>query len=248
MAKRDASNAPAHPLQQALFKVLDDQFPRLVLKRLASKLAAQGLSLSASQRKAVLARIESNDFRSFRLPGRTPAGLKSINLRWTAEDTVHLKRQAARVKSQLPHLIKTESDVLAGAILGELTIRWKRQAAREERVRRGFRARLSDRWQRPLEGLAMMLTITREFSEMVGGRLETERTRSNKHLVTVLTRLHARACQVAAEVLALLREGFADGAMGRWRTLHEIAVMRCSSELAAMQWQNAISCTIKLSR
>ena len=43
-------------------------------------------------------------------------------------------------------------------------------------------------------------------------------------LIEVLTRLHARSCQVAAEVLVLLKSGFSDGAMARWRTLHEIAV------------------------
>ncbi|MGE5653343.1 MAG: DUF5677 domain-containing protein, partial [Bacillota bacterium] len=39
------------------------------------------------------------------------------------------------------------------------------------------------------------------------------------------TRLHARACQVTSEILTLLRNGFADGAMARWRTLHEIAAV-----------------------
>ena len=34
-----------------------------------------------------------------------------------------------------------------------------------------------------------------------------------------------RACQVTDEILCLLENGFADGAMARWRTLHEIAVV-----------------------
>lgn len=40
----------------------------------------------------------------------------------------------------------------------------------------------------------------------------------------VLSRSHARSCQVALEILTLLQNGFADGADARWRTLHEIAV------------------------
>jgi hypothetical protein len=43
--------------------------------------------------------------------------------------------------------------------------------------------------------------------------------------VDVLTRLHARACQIAEEVACLLEGGFADGAMARWRTLQEISAV-----------------------
>lgn len=41
----------------------------------------------------------------------------------------------------------------------------------------------------------------------------------------VLITLHARACQIASEILALLRTGFADGAHARWRSLHEVSVI-----------------------
>lgn len=40
-----------------------------------------------------------------------------------------------------------------------------------------------------------------------------------------LIRLHVRALRVSREVAALLRAGFASGAMARWRTLHEIAAV-----------------------
>jgi hypothetical protein len=71
----------------------------------------------------------------------------------------------------------------------------------------------------------MMIAITRQFSVLAGRQLAKEQTDHNQHLASALTRLHARACQVAAEILALMQHGFADGAMARWRTLHEIAVI-----------------------
>src|SRR4029453_18700836 len=43
------------------------------------------------------------------------------------------------------------------------------------------------------------------------------------YLVYIVTRLHARACQISLEVHTLLSFGLADGAMARCRTLHEIA-------------------------
>src|SRR5208282_6072349 len=51
--------------------------------------------------------------------------------------------------------------------------------------------------------------------------------RSSDFAFEVLTRLHARSCQIASEVLSLLLAGHADGAMARWRSLHEISVV-CS--------------------
>ena len=44
-------------------------------------------------------------------------------------------------------------------------------------------------------------------------------------MLEVLTRLHARSCQICDEVLTLLGAGLADGAMARWRTLHEVSVV-----------------------
>ena len=40
----------------------------------------------------------------------------------------------------------------------------------------------------------------------------------------VITRSHVRSCLITEEIVCLLTAGFADGAMARWRTMHEIAV------------------------
>ena len=41
----------------------------------------------------------------------------------------------------------------------------------------------------------------------------------------VLCRLHAKSLQISAEMICLLKGGFADGALGRWRSLHECSVI-----------------------
>jgi hypothetical protein len=87
----------------------------------------------------------------------------------------------------------------------------------------GFLKRLDRRWRKAFGLLQMLLTIATEFGGSVSGRLRSDLS-TNLHKTDVLTRLHARACQVSSEVLALVRQGFPDGALARWRTLHEIAV------------------------
>jgi hypothetical protein len=46
-------------------------------------------------------------------------------------------------------------------------------------------------------------------------------------LLHVFVRLHIRSVHVPREILTLLRSGYPDAAMARWRTLHEIATVMC---------------------
>ena len=41
----------------------------------------------------------------------------------------------------------------------------------------------------------------------------------------VLLRLHARGIQISKEILVLFRNGYADGAFARWRTLYELSIV-----------------------
>ena len=66
---------------------------------------------------------------------------------------------------------------------------------------------------------------------MLNHRLREQNPCPNPFTVEVQTRLHARACQIAREVLTLLYAGFAEGAMARWRALHELAVLSQNSTL-----------------
>lgn len=62
----------------------------------------------------------------------------------------------------------------------------------------------------------------------IGAERAKRRQRKNANPSTqqeIIIRLHARACQVCAEVLCLMEGGFADAAMARWRTLHEIYIV-----------------------
>lgn len=71
----------------------------------------------------------------------------------------------------------------------------------------------------------MCVTIARELGECKTELLRESHGSDSPCLVDVLPRLHARSCQIANEVITLLETGFADGAIARWRTLHEISVV-----------------------
>lgn len=91
--------------------------------------------------------------------------------------------------------------------------------------RDAFMRRLELTWAEPFKLLDIHVALCREIGEIRNDWLRRQRRRSKDiAVVDVVTRLQGRSVQVAGEVQALLRNGFADGAMSRWRTMHELTV------------------------
>jgi hypothetical protein len=88
-----------------------------------------------------------------------------------------------------------------------------------------FRKRLERRWGKGLAKLRMLLTIVREWAQGAYERRRRANDGKARQYEDVMLRLHVRACQVTHEIIVLLENGLADGAMARWRTLHEITIV-----------------------
>lgn len=85
----------------------------------------------------------------------------------------------------------------------------------------GFIERLNNDWKEGFDLFEIFIAISKELAS---DWIKDSKFVTNE-LNMSLMRLQARGCQVASEVLVLLKHGFADGAFARWRTLHEIAVV-----------------------
>ncbi len=212
-----------HAMEQALHGL-----PQQVLSGLITqKLNAQGVKLSARERKLLAEHIlrggkDTLRFRRWQWWEHD----RQIKLHFTPQDAEQIERKfTAFIENRLRDLIEVVVEDLSGKILADLKRKWRAESSRQRRELAGFRKRLHERWELPLEGLRMLLTICRELGDSINQELRQSPGPSRKHLVEVMTRSHARACQVTEEVICLLEGGFADGAMARWRTLHEIAVV-----------------------
>ena len=124
------------------------------------------------------------------------------------------------------------TDMIPGLVdeIGKLIlVRIKKDASsglkRHRRDRKGFEKRLNERWKYPLDLLDLVIALSTEAGTEFNRKVRNEAVGSSDAVFEALTRLHAKACQVSGEVLALLRAGFADGAHARWRSLHEISVV-----------------------
>jgi hypothetical protein len=211
-------------LQDALEKALHGLPEQVFSELIAQKLSAQGVKLSTRERKLLTEEV---------LQGKDTFLLKRWNwwenrqarLDFTSQDAEQIARKFTDfLENRLPDLIETATGDLSRKILIDLKRKWRAESRLRNREIAGFRKRLYGCWELPLQGLQMLLTIARELGDSVNNEI-SQSSGGHNHLIDVLLRLHARACQITAEVICLLEGGFADGAMARWRTLHEVAVV-----------------------
>jgi hypothetical protein len=111
-------------------------------------------------------------------------------------------------------------------LLGATLAKRSKGMLREHRtLRRGFLRRNFKRWRQGFDLLERLIVISQETGGAINDALRAKAAEENDALFEAVITSHARAVQVSREILTLMLAGFPDGAMGRWRTLHEIAVV-----------------------
>lgn len=105
--------------------------------------------------------------------------------------------------------IKTRLDTEAKAFLKD-----------EYKLATAFQQNLFKTWKAPMVRLDAMLACT---SEILAEKVNQSDT--NKKQFNIANKLYARAIHIAKEISHLLKGGYADGAMARWRSLHETTVI-----------------------
>jgi hypothetical protein len=87
----------------------------------------------------------------------------------------------------------------------------------------GFRRRNYRRWRKAFELLEFMWMISEEIGAKLNEKHRPQAVIDKDYLFEALTYLHTRSLLVTREIICLMYGGFPDGAMSRWRTLHELA-------------------------
>lgn len=212
------------PLQ----KLLDEQLRELPKKALESqikkKLGTAGEDVPQEIISKLAQHLHSGATNSVHWDDGKPD--RKINIELTSEDISQIDDFLTRsLKTELPKILEEMSATAAKLMVRELKARWPERNTYEEAVNLEFRDRLYARWRKPLDLLRIILGVARDLGENQLKRHRRSKSCTLAHARHALSRLHARSCQVTAEIIALLESGFADGAMARWRTLHEITVI-----------------------
>lgn len=225
MGKSGAKRSPqlrAGTLQGEVER-LASEMPRLALAELLPrKLEVVGVEPTPQLIEALSTHLLNGSGEKFSWDdGPTEAAL-NVTLKFNDEDLTEIDTFLDRFAERFPDVLEEASREAAKLLLGTLTERWPEESALQRADTEGFRSRLEQRWGKAFESLRMLLTICREIgSEAHAAPVKgKERIRHG-----VLVRLHARGCQIAGEIMALMENGYADAAMGRWRTLYEVNVV-----------------------
>jgi hypothetical protein len=211
-------------LQQSLNEAAV-QIPALFLEKVISKkLQEQGITPAKGLSLKIAKHLLSGNTEPF--VSKRTAKNRDISLTLTDADVEEVNQAVDRFsKNQLPALLHEMAGKISKKLLKDLKARWAEEDARQEVDLSGFSERLEERWGKPLGQLRMLLTMVREWCENAHRHESSRKRHKEKQLREILIRLLVRGCQVTDEIFCLLENGFADGAMARWRTLHEIAVV-----------------------
>jgi Family of unknown function (DUF5677) len=101
----------------------------------------------------------------------------------------------------------------------------KASLTRDRRSMAGFEKRHFKRWRRAFDLLELIWLISADLGSTFNNEFRPTAQERQDHLFEALTHIHARSLLVANEAICLMKGGFADGALSRWRTLHEHSVI-----------------------
>ena len=212
-------------LQSALEDWLQDVPIALLADVIEEKLAHSGVNASRRTIEFIASRIVEGDTESIRLNRLRIWERKDVELIFTEDDEAVIESQIDAFIESIPDILETVRPKIVEQLGSGLEKSWKNESRIQSRKIKGFRNRLYNEWRAPIEKLKMLLTIAIEHGGYATNGLRESSDNDSESLVEVLTRSHARACQIANEIIYLIEGGFADGALARWRSLHEAVVV-----------------------
>jgi len=142
----------------------------------------------------------------------------SINL------DLEVEEMSARLEKELPALVPILVQSISESLYRDLRRKMPSILGEVRRERQGFERRMAEKWEPAIKLQDFLREMAVEAGVDCIRSIRANAEDHPPHVLEVVTRLHARSCQIVSEIIVLLRTGHADGAHARWRSLHEIAV------------------------
>ncbi|MBI4732415.1 MAG: hypothetical protein HY781_09910 [Chloroflexi bacterium] len=240
--------------------VLEEKLPpgKLLLFLIESKLKKNyGIILSRKQKAKLQEQLEQNfseevEIALNRYQQREFKELETSELVLDFDD-----KDLEAIKKDIEDAFVEVSLATSSWLSKKLTRDWKSQSSeilrRIQKERAIFNRAVSRKWGKALDKLESLISICLEMGMDFNREYRPTAVKENDFVFDALTRLQARGCQVSLEILLLLRNGFADGAHARWRTLHEIAteaslIKRYGNEVAERYLCHSVVADYKIAK
>ena len=148
-----------------------------------------------------------------------------ISLTFSETEADELISEIEKFFEEIPNLILEIVDKEAKSQIKVLKKSWPERHICNRSEFQKFKDNIELKWG---HGLNLMRIILEGAREIGNERLTAlKRSKAKKNLIKrrVIILLHMRGCQTFTEIITLLENGLADGAMARWRTLYELSVV-----------------------
>lgn len=212
------------PLQGAFDLFVKTKQEDLCVKYVERKFADAGIALNDMQLDVVRDYIRDRD-KPLNIPfeDSQEAEVQRANgIDWNDEnDEIFLSLEEEFETSAKKFMLECPPQI-ASSMLETMRKNFRGRFRQAESTRLAFEKELLEEWDAPILLLEALFHIAMERGDAFNAR--NSEASGNEYVFYVLVRLQARACQITAEIIALLRGGYADGAHARWRSLHEVAV------------------------
>lgn len=122
---------------------------------------------------------------------------------------------------QIERIVSRTVKSAGGLFYRSLTESAPPMLAERRKQQASFEARNLRRWRKAFDLLETIWVCCEEMGSAFNSYNRPEAVKEEDHVFEAMTYLHAKALLVTSEIICLLKGGFADGALTRWRTLYE---------------------------
>ena len=177
-----------------------ESFKRLKIETISRKIREEGYSLTDEQLAAIEEQITaaSDDVLTIDLPDYENA---DVQISIEEEDITRvLDEYTEKLSDEMPKIIENTSE----PVLANLRSRAPEMLSEHAELRNTFEEHIAQKCK-ALELLEMFIVIATEAGDEFNKEFRPSASQSNDLVFGVLTRLHARSCHIANEVLTLLK-------------------------------------------
>lgn len=206
---------------------------KVLLRILKKKFKEQGFVLSEKQIKDLENKIiNKEDLSTYKFDENealtTPDDWKKFQdngISIAIDSEKDLDEICEEISESLTNSLPEIADEVSDIIFETLKRNFKQYQKDFRRDIKQFNKNLEQEWGKAIDLLEMFYYISLETGSNFNEYYRPIAVKDKNLVFDVITRLHARSCQICSEIICLLKNGFADGAHARWRTLHEVAVI-----------------------
>ena len=127
--------------------------------------------------------------------------------------------------NRVASIVEKYSDVCSKISYEEIIKKSSDKLEKHHQVMADFYVKLEKRWGNAVNLLEQYWLLSIDYGQTLSNDYFETAEKEEDVVYFTLKELHGRACRITGEIISLLRNGYPDGAMARWRTLYEILVI-----------------------